>query len=136
MPLFELSNALLCTDGPVKTLAGLPLPRTADERLVLAVDVSNWLRPDANTSPERLFCHTYGRGRGSAQMIPPVGPTPNPHVRTGRAQCFTPGLFEQQGCHACTQPDTRCLRRERRAALRLVVTAWRVPSGCLNHAGF
>jgi hypothetical protein len=51
-------------------LAGLSFPRTADGRLVLAVDVSNWLRPDANTSPERLFCHTYGRGRGSAQMIP------------------------------------------------------------------
>ncbi|MGW5251379.1 NF041680 family putative transposase, partial [Streptomyces sp. NPDC004129] len=31
---------------------------------------SNWLRPDANTSPDRLFCHTYGRGKGSAQMIP------------------------------------------------------------------
>ncbi|MFC9534505.1 NF041680 family putative transposase [Streptomyces sp. NPDC056975] len=102
--LFELSDALLCADGPVKTLvelslapehrrghgalygglnrghldvsrlrmalAELPLPRTAEGRLVLAVDVSNWLRPDANTSPDRLFCHTYGRGRGSAQMIP------------------------------------------------------------------
>ncbi|MFJ4783492.1 NF041680 family putative transposase [Streptomyces sp. NPDC088794] len=102
--LFELSDALLCADGPVRTLvelslapehqrghgalygglnrgqldlsrlrralAGLPLPRTAEGRLVLAVDVSNWLRPDANTSPDRLFCHTYGRGRGSAQMIP------------------------------------------------------------------
>ncbi|MGW7712136.1 transposase [Streptomyces sp. NPDC054771] len=39
-------------------------------RIVLAVDVSNWLRPDAHTSPDRLFCHTYGRGRGSSQMIP------------------------------------------------------------------
>lgn len=102
--LFELADALLCSDGPVKTLvelslaperrrghgalyggvnrgrldaarlrrtlASLPLPRAADGRLVLAVDVSNWLRPDANTSPERLFCHTYGRGRGSAQMVP------------------------------------------------------------------
>ncbi|MET8481869.1 NF041680 family putative transposase [Streptomyces clavifer] len=102
--LFELSDALLCADGPVRTLvelslepehrrghgalygglnsgeldvarlrrtlAGLPLPCTASGRLVLAVDVSNWLRPDANTSPDRLFCHTYGRGRGSAQMIP------------------------------------------------------------------
>jgi hypothetical protein len=37
---------------------------------VLAIDVSNWLRPDANTSPERLFCHTYARGKGQAQMIP------------------------------------------------------------------
>jgi hypothetical protein len=33
-------------------------------------DVSNWLRPDAGTSPDRLFCHTYGRGKGQAQMIP------------------------------------------------------------------
>src|SRR5215468_9966253 len=51
-------------------LAGVPLPRGADGRLVLAVDVSPWLRPDAPTSAERLFCHVYGRGKGSAQMIP------------------------------------------------------------------
>ena len=102
--LAELADAVLCADGPVKTLAGLslvpehrrghgalydavdhgrvdiarlrravaglPLPRSADGRLMLAVDVSNWLRPDAATSPERLFCHVYGRGRGQAQMIP------------------------------------------------------------------
>jgi hypothetical protein len=102
--LFELSDAVLCADGPVKTLAGLslapehrrghgalydaadqgridigrlrravaglPLPRAADGRLVLAADVSNWLRPGAATSPERLFCHVYGRGKGQAQMIP------------------------------------------------------------------
>src|SRR6185295_17497780 len=41
-----------------------------DGRLVLAADVSNWLRPGAATSPERLFCHVYGRGKGQAQMIP------------------------------------------------------------------
>ena len=102
--LFELADAVLCADGPVKTLAGLslapehrrghgalydavnhgrlaigrlrwslaalPLPRAADGRLVLAADVSNWLRPGAATSPERLFCHVYGRGKGQAQMIP------------------------------------------------------------------
>jgi DDE superfamily endonuclease len=102
--LFELADAVLCTDGPVRTLAGLslapehrrghgalydavnrgrievarlrrslaglPLPRAADGRLMLAVDVSNWLRPGAATSPERLFCHVYGRGKGQAQMIP------------------------------------------------------------------
>jgi DDE superfamily endonuclease len=39
-------------------------------RLVLAVDVSSWLRPGAATSPGRLFCHVYGRGKGRAQMIP------------------------------------------------------------------
>ena len=32
--------------------------------------MSGWLRPDAATSPERLFCHCYGRGKNSAQMIP------------------------------------------------------------------
>jgi hypothetical protein len=53
-----------------RSLAGLPLPRAADGRLMLAVDVSNWLRPDAATSPGRLFCHVYGRGKGQAQMIP------------------------------------------------------------------
>ena len=102
--LSELADAVLCADGPVRTLAGLslapehrrghgalydavnhgqidigrlrrslaglPLPRAADGRLVLAADVSNWLRPGAVTSPERLFCHVYGRGKGQAQMIP------------------------------------------------------------------
>src|SRR6266851_3539813 len=102
--LSELADAVLCADGPVKTLAGLslapehrrghgalydavnhgrieiarlrrclaglPLPRAADGRLMLAVDVSNWLRPGAATSPDRLFCHVYGRGKGQAQMIP------------------------------------------------------------------
>ena len=53
-----------------RSLAALPLPRAADGRLMLAVDVSNWLRPGAVTSPERLFCHVYGRGKGQAQMIP------------------------------------------------------------------
>lgn len=80
--LFELCDALLCTDGPVRTLVDLalapehrrghgalygglnqgqidvarlrrilvstPLPRAADGRIVLAADVSPWLRPHAN----------------------------------------------------------------------------------------
>jgi hypothetical protein len=102
--LFELTDAVLCADGPVRslvdltlvaehrrghgamydalnhgrveperirrTLASLPLPRTTDGRIVLAVDVSPWLRSDAPTSADRLFCHVYGRGRGQAQLIP------------------------------------------------------------------
>ncbi|MFJ4659038.1 transposase [Nocardia sp. NPDC088792] len=52
------------------TLAGLPLPRAADGRLVLAVDVSSWLRPDEVTCPRRCFCHTYGRRVGEHQMVP------------------------------------------------------------------
>ncbi|MFI6485479.1 NF041680 family putative transposase [Nonomuraea sp. NPDC050663] len=103
--LFELTEAVLCTDGPVKTLvdlalapehrrghgalydglnhgrieigrlrrslAALPLPRAAGGRIVLAADVSPWLRPDAATSPDRSFCHTYGRSeKAKHQMIP------------------------------------------------------------------
>ena len=102
--LSELTDAVLCAGGPVRSLAGLslapghrrghgalydavncgrieiarlrrslaglPLPRAADGRLMLAADVSNWLRPGAPTSPDRLFCHVYGRGKGQAQMIP------------------------------------------------------------------
>ncbi len=101
--LFELTDALLCAEGPVKTLvdlalapehrrghgalygglnqgridfgrlrralAGLPLPRAADGRLALAVDVSPWLRPDAATCADRSFCHTYGRGQNEHRMI-------------------------------------------------------------------
>jgi hypothetical protein len=102
--LFELTDAVLCADGPVttlveltlvaehrrghgamydalnhgrveperlrRTLASMPLPRAADGRIVLAVDVSPWLRSDAPTSAERLFCHVYGRGKNQAQLIP------------------------------------------------------------------
>ncbi|WP_323180278.1 transposase [Streptomyces sp. NBC_01363] len=53
-----------------RALAVLPQPKAADNRLVLAVDVSNWLRPDAECSADRLFCHTYGRGRDQHLMIP------------------------------------------------------------------
>ena len=88
--IFELADAVLFADGPVRdmaglslvpghrrghgalndavncgridadrlrrALAGLPLPRAADGAM-LAADVSNWLRPEAATSPDRLFCH-------------------------------------------------------------------------------
>ena len=46
------------------------MPAWDDGRIRLAADVSNWLRPDAATSPDRLFCHCYARGKGNAQMIP------------------------------------------------------------------
>jgi hypothetical protein len=53
-----------------RAVAGLALPRWPGGRIVLAADVSNWLRPDAETSPERLFCHVHGRGKNAKQMIP------------------------------------------------------------------
>jgi hypothetical protein len=94
--LFEMTDAVLCADGPVRSLAELslmaehrrghgasydaladgridvdrlrtavtagPVPRAADNRIVLAVDVTSWLRPEAHTAAERILCHTYGRG--------------------------------------------------------------------------
>jgi hypothetical protein len=53
-----------------RELAGLPLPRDEQGRLLLAADVSHWLRPDAATAPDRSFCHVHGRGRNAAQLIP------------------------------------------------------------------
>ena len=53
-----------------RALAGLPLPRWPDGRIVLAVDVSNWPRPGAQTSPERMFCHVHPVGKGDAQLVP------------------------------------------------------------------
>jgi hypothetical protein len=58
------------------SLACLPLPGWEDGRIKLAVDVSNWLRPDAGTSPQRLFCHCYAHGKGQAQLIPGWRPGP------------------------------------------------------------
>jgi hypothetical protein len=113
--LFELADAVLYAEGPVRTLAGLSLapehrrghgalydavnhgrieigrlrrslaglalPRAADGRLMLAADVSSWLRPGAATSPQRLFCHVYGRGKGQAQMAgEPVGVEVADHI--------------------------------------------------------
>ena len=53
-----------------RALSLVPLREWEDGRIRLAVDVSNWLRPDAEASPERLFCHCYARGKGNAQLIP------------------------------------------------------------------
>jgi hypothetical protein len=52
----------------------LPQPKAADGRLVLAVDVTNWLRSDAPTSADRLFCHVYGRSRRASDQFVPGWP--------------------------------------------------------------
>ena len=48
-----------------RALAALPLPAWDDGRIRLAADVSNWLRPEAATCPERLFCHCYAGARAT-----------------------------------------------------------------------
>ncbi|PZG77203.1 hypothetical protein C1I97_36975 [Streptomyces sp. NTH33] len=73
---FELTDAVLCAEGPVasrrlrRRLAPTPRARGADGRIVLAVDVSNWLRPDAPAGPDLLFCHVHGRGRSTDRTAP------------------------------------------------------------------
>ncbi len=44
-------------------LTAVPLPRAAERRLVLTVDITCWLRPEAQTSPEPILCHARGRGK-------------------------------------------------------------------------
>ncbi|WP_312989663.1 hypothetical protein [Crossiella cryophila] len=44
-------------------LAGLSLPRAADGRFTLAVEVSPWLRPGGVSCPARSCCHTCDRGK-------------------------------------------------------------------------
>jgi hypothetical protein len=51
-------------------VAAQQLPRATDGRIRLAVDVTPWPRPDANTAPDRSFCDTYGRGRDQHLMVP------------------------------------------------------------------
>ncbi|MGH9259129.1 MAG: NF041680 family putative transposase [Acidimicrobiales bacterium] len=53
-----------------RAVDALAVPRDDDGRIVLAVDISPWLRPDAPTCPQRMFCHVYGRGKNQAQLIP------------------------------------------------------------------
>jgi hypothetical protein len=122
--LFELADAVLCADGPMRSLpelslvgehrrghgsgyAGLvsgrldvdrlrraltagPLPRAADGRLVLAVDITCWLRPEAHTSPERILCHTYGRGKDTHIMVPGWPYSVIAALETGRSSWTAP----------------------------------------------
>jgi hypothetical protein len=122
--LFELTDALLCGDGPVRSLvelslagehrrghgslyaglnrgrididrlktviAGVPVPRAADGRIVLAVDVTCWLRPEAHTSPQRVLCHTYGRGKDTHIMIPGWSYSLVTALETGRSSWTAP----------------------------------------------
>lgn len=122
--LFELCEAVLCSDGPVRSVAELSLvgehrrghgsgyaalargeieiqrlrialsavtlPRAADGRLVLAIDITSWLRPEAHTSPQRILCHTYGRGKDQHIMIPGWPYSVIVALETGRSSWTAP----------------------------------------------
>ncbi|MFJ3043464.1 transposase [Streptomyces tendae] len=80
-----LNEGRIKTDRLRQVLAGPPLPRFPDGRLVLAVDVSPWLRSDSPCSPDRLFWHVYAHAKTASQCIPagrtrssPTPDTPSP----------------------------------------------------------
>jgi hypothetical protein len=51
-------------------VASLPLPRAADGRIALAVDVGPWLHPDAPTSRDRLASPAgVHRSRHASQSV-------------------------------------------------------------------
>ena len=102
--LFELTDAVLCAEGPVtslvdltldaahrrghgamydavnhgrveparfrRALASLPVPRAAGGRIVLAVDVSPWLRPEAVDQRRPVVLPRLRPGANNAQLIP------------------------------------------------------------------
>ncbi|MEV6712604.1 transposase [Lentzea sp. NPDC051208] len=80
-------------------VAAQRLLRATDDRIVPAVDVSPWRRPDANTSPERSFCHTYGRDKRPAPDDPRLA-----LLDRGRAE-DRPHCWTRSGCaHADRYP--------------------------------
>jgi hypothetical protein len=69
--LYDALNAGRAEIGRLRrAVAGLPLPAWENGQIRLGVDVCCWLRPDAETSGERLFCPVHGRGKNSRQLIP------------------------------------------------------------------
>jgi len=53
-----------------RSMCGLALPRGSNGQIRLAVDVSPWPRPDAETSAERCHCHRECRCDGVRKTIP------------------------------------------------------------------
>jgi hypothetical protein len=49
--------------------ATVPVPRAADGRIVFAVDVTCWLRPEAHTVPQRVLRHTDRVARYGARSV-------------------------------------------------------------------
>ncbi|QYC40393.1 hypothetical protein Nocox_13885 [Nonomuraea coxensis DSM 45129] len=91
-----------------EVLAGLPLPRWPDGRIVLAVCVSPWLRSDAACSAERLFCHVYGRAKSASQFIPgwPYSLLTPARVRRGFRN-LRPALAQPAGAPKPSRPGPR-----------------------------
>jgi hypothetical protein len=89
-----------------RALTSVPIPKAADGRLVLAVDITSWLRPEAHTSPERILCHTYGRGKDTHIMVPGWPYSVVCALETGR-HSWTAPLDAQRLAPGRHRPDRR-----------------------------
>jgi hypothetical protein len=54
------------------------------------VDITSWLRPEAHTSPQRILCHTYGRGKDTHIMVPGWPYSVVVALETGRSSWTAP----------------------------------------------
>jgi hypothetical protein len=69
-----LNRSRIDVDRLRTVVTAVAAPRVADGRIVLAVDVTCWLRPEAHTVPRRVLCHTYGRDKDTHTMVPGWSP--------------------------------------------------------------
>jgi hypothetical protein len=85
-----LSRGRIDIDKLRTVLASVTVPRAADGRTVLAVDVTCWLRPEAHTSPQQVLCHTYGRDKDTHIMVPGWPYSLVTALETGRSSWTAP----------------------------------------------
>ncbi|HEY6788233.1 MAG TPA: transposase, partial [Trebonia sp.] len=52
-----------------RLMTSLRPPAWPDGRIRLAADVTCWLRPEAETSAGRLYCHVRGKGANPGQLV-------------------------------------------------------------------
>uniref|UniRef100_UPI00404026BB NF041680 family putative transposase n=1 Tax=Streptomyces sp. DSM 41540 TaxID=3448657 RepID=UPI00404026BB len=109
-----------------RAVAAMPLPRTADGRLVLAADLTCWLRPSAHTSPQRILCHTYGRGKDQHIPVPGWPYSVICALETGRSSWTAPldALRLAPGDDAAT-----VTARQMRELVERLITAGQWPDG-------
>ncbi|MCA2219591.1 transposase [Wangella sp. NEAU-J3] len=85
-----LNQGRINVDRLRTALSAVAVPRAADGRIVLAVDVTCWLRPEAHTSPQRVLCHTYGRGKDTHIGVPGWPYSVVTALETGRSSWTAP----------------------------------------------
>ena len=83
-----------------RALAGLPLPRAADGRLMLAVDVSNWLRPGRGHQPGQVVLSRVWPREGAGADDPGLAVLGGGGAGAGRTcpgpRCWMPSAWAQR----------------------------------------